>query len=100
MEDIIVAVIIAAFPTILHYQFLIGRSLLERISTSFAWFNLLFNRWPLIFSILAGGIAGIGFLLKEYRFTYAIFGSSLFFLILDWIGCSISLFLHLKKQKK
>jgi uncharacterized membrane protein YfcA len=99
--EFFVAVVIVLFLLALHYQFLQGKSLLEPVATPSPTFDRLFNKYPLLFSMGAGLIFAVAFLLRERpEAFYPLLVIAITLLLADWVGCSVSLIRHLRKDKR
>ena len=99
--ELVAAALLTLFPAVLHYQFLLGQSLLETVQTPSPAFDRLFNRYPLIFSLGAGIAGAAAALLRDHSAGfYPLLVSAVLMLIADWVGCSVSLMRHLRKRKR
>ena len=99
--ELFATVLVVLFPVVLHYQFLLGQSLLETVATPSPTFDRLFNSRPLIFSFGAGLFGAAAVLLRGNSAAfYPLLVVAIAMLLADWFGCSVSLMRHLRKRKR
>jgi len=89
------------FPSVLHYAFLWGERLLAPIATPLPSFDRLYNRRPLLISVLSGAFFAGASLAQRHTVTfYSLAAIGLALLILDGLACLVSFMGRTKRKRR